>query len=153
MHHNIGLSLFKDVYEENGIIEVFKRNNEIIIIENFNNKEDIIKDTRKDKNEDITHFDLVFLHTINRYYSNSEIKGMIYENIDSIGYFYRVKIDGYKPSDKLLRPFYLKKMITKDKLSKYANNDKELKYLENFFDIKGDIRFNRPSSIRKIFKF
>ena len=152
MKYNIMLSLLKDniIKEERGIIEIFKLDNEEIVIENINGLETIIKDTRKDKNNDITNYDLVYLKSFHRFYSDYELKDMIYVNIDNHCY-YRVKIDGYNPSDKRLKPFYLKKKITKDDLSKYVSNKEDLKYLEKFYDIKGQVKFNKVKDIKEYF--
>ncbi len=149
MKYNIMLSLLKDniIKEERGIIEIFRLNNEEVVIENINGIETIIKDTRIDKNNDITNYDLIYLKSFHRFYSDYELKDMVYVNIDN-KCFYRVKIDGYNPSDKRLKPFYLKKKIIKEDLSKYANNKEDLKYLEKFYEIKKDIKFIKVKDIK-----
>ena len=154
MHFNLYDSLLKDklVKEERGIIKVFKRNEEILIIETVNNRDEIIKDTRINKNEDITSFDLTFLKVIERYICDYEIPNMIYEYIEGIGSWYRVKIDGYLPSDKRLKPFYFKKKIEKKDLNKYVDNKDDLKYLEKFYDIKGLVKFNKVKDVIDFFK-
>ncbi len=140
LKYNVTASLFKDkiIKEENGIIEVFKKNREEIVIESVNGKETIIKDTRRNKNKDITEYDLVYLKSFNRYYLDYEIKGMVYVNIDNNCY-YRVKIDGYDPKDARIRPIYLKDVS--------INSDN--KYLYDFIKISNGIRFVRPSKIKK----
>ena len=111
MHFNVYASLLKDhiIKEERVIIKVFKKDDEVVIVETNNFKDTILKDTRKDKNTDLVEYDLTFLKVLERYTSDYEIPGMIYERIEGIGCWYRVKIDDYLPSDKLLKPFFLKK--------------------------------------------
>jgi hypothetical protein len=76
---------------------------------------------------------------------------MIYEYIEGIGCWYRVKIDGYLPSDKLLKPFFLKKKIKKEDLTKYATTNEELNKLNKFYDItKGLITFNKEKEIKEL---
>ena len=97
-------------------------------------------------------YDLVFLKVLERYESDYEVKGMKYEYIDGIGSWCRVKIDGYKPNDKLLKPFYLKKKITREDLNKYASDKKELKRLEKFFDLtKGLLKFSKIKDVKEMF--
>lgn len=153
MKYNIMLSLLKEniIKEELGIIEMFNKDNEEIVIEIIDGKENIIKDTRKDKNNDITNYDLVYLKSFHRFYSDYEIKDMVYVNIDN-NCFFRVKIEGYDPKDKRLKPFYLKKKITKDGLVKYCNNKEDLKYLEKFYDIKGLVKFSKIKDINNFFE-
>ena len=136
MHFNVYASLLKEhiIKEERVIIKVFKKDDEVVIIETNNFKDTILKDTRKDKNSDLMEFDLSFLKVLERYTSDYEIPGMIYERIEGIGCWYRVKIDGYLPSDKLLKPFFLKKKINKEDLSKYADNQDEIEKLNKFYD-------------------
>lgn len=153
MHFNVYASLLKEhiLQEERVIIKVFKKDEEIVIMENNNFKDTILKDTRKDKNTDITEYDLTFLKVLERYTSDYEIPGMIYEHIEGIGCWYRVKIDGYLPSDKLLKPFFLKKKITKEDLTKYAKNDEELEKLNKFYDItKGLIKFSKGKEVKEL---
>lgn len=153
MHHNVYASLLKShiVKEENVIIKVFKLDDEVVVIETNNFKDTILKDTRKDKNRDLMEYDLVFLKVMNRYCSDFEIPGMIYESIEGVGSWFRVKIDGYLPTDKYLKPFMLKKKITKEDLVKYAKNDEELKLLNNFYDItKGLIKFSKVKDVKSI---
>ena len=153
LQFNVRASFLKDkiIKEERGIIKVFKRDKEIIVMEYLNGKDEIIKDTRINKNEDITNFDLVFLKAIERYISDYEYPGMIYEYIEGLGSWYRVKIDNYDPTDKRLKPFYLKKKISKEDLSRYVDNKNDLEYLEKFWEIKGDLKFNKPKEIEKNF--
>lgn len=153
MHFNVYASLLKEhiLKEERVIIKVFKKDNEVVIIETNNFKDTILKDTRKDKNTDITEYDLTFLKVLERYYSDYEIPGMIYEYIEGVGSWYRVKIDGYLPSDKLLKPFFLKKKITREDLVKYASNEEELDRLNKFYDItKGLIKFSKVKNIKEL---
>ncbi len=152
LHFNVYASLLKDkiIKEERCLIKVFKKNNEIVIIETLNFKNKILYDNRKD-NIELTDMDLIYLKTLERYTSDYEIKGMIYENIEGLGSWYRVKIKGFNPEDKLLKPFFLKKKITKKDLAKYANNDDELKRLNEFYDItKGLIKFTKPNKVKEI---
>ena len=154
MHFNVYASLLKEhiIKEERVIIKVFKKDGEIVIIETNNFKDTILKDTRKDKNSDLMEFDLSFLKVLERYTSDYEIPGMIYERIEGIGCWYRVKIDGYLPNDKLLKPFFLKKKITKEDLSKYAENQDELDRLNKFYDItKGLIKFSKVKEVKELF--
>ena len=128
LHFNVYASLLKEhiIKEERVIIKFFKKDDEIVIIETNNFNDLILKDTRLDKNSDLMEFDLVFLKVLERYYSDYEIPGMVYEHIEGIGSWYKVKIDGYLPNDKLLKPFFLKKKICKSSLAKYADNDLDL---------------------------
>lgn len=154
MHFNVYAVLLKEhiIKEERVIIKVFKKDSEVVVIETNNFKDTILKDTRKDKNSDLMEFDLVYLHTLERYYSDYEIPGMIYEYIEGLGSWYRVKIDGFNPLDKDLKPFYLKKKINKEDLSKYAKDEDTLDKLYRFYDItKGLVKFSRPSEVKKLF--
>ena len=154
MHFNVYASLLKEhiIKEERVIIKVFKKENEIIIMETNNFKDTILKDTRKNKETDITEYDLTFLKVLERYYSDYEIPGMVYEHIEGIGSWYRVKIDNYLPEDKLLKPFFLKKKIKKEDLLKYSNSKEEIKKLNTFFDItKGLIKFSKPKEVKELF--
>lgn len=154
MHFNVYASLLKDhiIKEERVIIKVFKKDNDVVIVETNNFKDTILKDTRKDKNSDLMEFDLTFLKVLERYYSDYEIPGMIYEYMEGVGAWYRVKIDGYNTSDKLLKPFFLKKKIKKDDLIKYSNSEAELKKLNRFFDItKGLVKFNKEKDVKELF--
>jgi hypothetical protein len=154
LHLNVYAHLLKEYIglEERVVIKVFKKDDEVVVIETNNFKDTYLKDTRKDKNSDLMEFDLVFLKALERYYSDYEIPGMVYEYSEGVGSWYRVKIDGFNPNDKLLKPFFLKKKITKEDLQKYASNDKELKRLEEFYDItKGLIKFSKPKDVEKLF--
>ena len=153
MHFNVYASLLKEhiIKEERVIIKVFKKDDEVVIIETNNFKDTILKDTRKNKNSDLMEFDLSFLKVLERYASDYEIPGMIYERIEGIGCWYRVKIDGYLPSDKLLKPFFLKKKINKEDLSKYADNQDEIEKLNKFYDItKGLIKFSKVKEVKEL---
>ena len=154
LHFNVYASLLKNhiIKEERVVIKVFKKDNEVVVIETNNFIDTILYDNRKDKNSDLMTYDLTFLKTLERYTSDYEIPGMVYEYIDGVGSWYRVKIDGYDPNDKLLKPFFLKKKITKEDLSKYASNKEELKRLEKFYDItKGLIKFSKPKKVKELF--
>lgn len=154
MHFNVYASLLREhiIKEERVIIKVFKKANEVVVIETDNFNDLILKDTRKDKNADLMEFDLTFLCVLERYYCDYEIPGMIYEYIEGIGSWYRVKIDGYSPDDKLLKPFFLKKQILRDDLVKYATNDNDLERLNKFYDItKGLIKFSKVNEVKKLF--
>ena len=154
MHFNVYASLLKEhiIREERVIIKVFKNDNEVVIVETNNFKDTILKDTRKDKNSDLMEFDLTFLKVLERYTSDYEIPGMIYEYIDGIGSWYRVKIDGYLPNDKLLKPFFLKKKVSREDLAKYASNQDELDSLNEFYDItKGLIKFSKVKNVKELF--
>ena len=153
MHFNVYASLLKEhiIKEERVIIKVFKKDDDIVIIETNNFKDTILKDTRKDKNSDLMEYDLSFLKVLERYTSDYEIPGMIYERIEGVGCWYRVKIDGYLPSDKLLKPFFLKKKIIKEDLSKYADNQDEIEKLNDFYDItKGLIKFSKVKEVKEL---
>lgn len=153
MRYNVYASLLKEhiIKEERVIIKVFKKDDEIVIIETNNLNDIVLKDTRKDKNSDLMEFDLSFLKVLERYYSDYEIPGMVYEYIEDVGAWYRVEIPGYNPFDKLLKPFFLKKKITKDDLIKYAKNDDELDRLNKFYDItKGLIKFSKVNEIKEL---
>ena len=96
-------------------------------------------------------YDLVYLHTLERYYSNYEIPGMIYEYVEGLGSWYRVKIDGFNPLDKELKPFYLKKKLNREDLKKYANDSDTLNKLNKFYDItKGLIKFSKPNLVKRL---
>ena len=140
------------VQEENVIIKVFKLEDEVVVIETNNFKDTILKDTRKDKDRDLMAYDLVFLKVLNRYYSDYEIPGMVYESVEGLGSWFRVCIPGFKPTDKYLKPFMLKKKITKEDLVNYAKNDDELTKLNDFYDItKGLIKFSKVEDVKELF--
>ena len=154
MHFNVYAVLLKDkiIKEERVIIKVFKKDKEVVVIETNNFKDTILKDTRKDKNTDLMTYDLVYLHNLERYYSDYEISGMVYEYVLGLGSWYRVKIEDFNPLDKDLKPFYLKKKINKDDLNKYVKDQNTLDKLYRFYDItKGLVKFSRPSEIKKLF--
>jgi hypothetical protein len=97
-------------------------------------------------------YDLTFLKVLERYTSDYEIPGMIYEYIEGIGCWYRVKIDGYFPNDKLLKPFFLKKKVSREDLAKYASNQDEIEKLNKFYDItKGLIKFSKVKNVKELF--
>ena len=153
MHFNVYASLLKEhiTKEERVIIKVFKKDNEVVVIETNNFKDTILKDTRLDKDSDLMEFDLSFVKVLERYYSDYEIPGMVYEYIADIGCWYRVEISGYSPSDKLLKPFFLKKKISREDLSKYASNQEELDKLSKFYDItKGLVKFSKVKEVKEL---
>lgn len=153
MHFNVYASLLKEhiIREERVIIKVFKKENEVVVIENNSFKDIILKDTRVDKNSDLMEFDLVFLKTLERYYSDYEIPGMVYEYIEGLGSWYRVEIPGFSPNEKLLKPFFLKKKINREDLTKYATSSEELDRLNKFYDItKGLIKFSKVKDIKEL---
>ena len=96
-------------------------------------------------------YDLVFLKVMNRYISDYEMPGMIYESIEGVGSWYRVAVDGFKPTDKLLKPFMLKKKINKEDLVNYAKNEEELVLLNKFYDFtKGLIKFSKVKDVKSL---
>ena len=154
LHFNVYASLLKEhiIKEERVIIKVFKKDDEVVVIETNNFVDTILTDTRLDKESDLMTYDLVYLKTLDRYYCDYEIPGMVYENIEGLGSWYRVKIDGYDPNDKLLKPFFLKKKITKEDLSKYADTKEELDKLNKFYDItKGLVKFTKMNKVNELF--
>lgn len=154
LHFNLYASLLKDkiIKEERVIIKVFKKENEVVVIETNNFKDTILKDTRLNKDDNLLEYDLIYLHTLERYYSDYEIPGMIYEYVEGLGSWYRVKIEGFNPLDKDLKPFYLKKKIEKDDLIKYAKNNDTLNKLNKFYDItKGLVKFSKPTLVKDLF--
>ncbi len=154
MHFNVYASLLKEhiIKEERVIIKVFKKNEEVVVVETNNFKDTILKDTRVDKSTDLMEYDLTFLKVLERYYSDYEIPGMVYEYMEGVGSWYRVEIPGFSPSDKLLKPFFLKKKITKEDLDNYASNKDELDKLKQFYVItKGLIKFSKVKIVKELF--
>lgn len=133
------------------IIKIFNLDNEYIVVETHNFKDNIVFDNRKDKKKNLEEYDLIFLKVMERYESDVEIPNKVYERIDGVGIWARVKIEGYDPNDKLLRPFYLKKQLDFEDLSKYAKTDEELVYLQNFYNLVGGDRFTHPRIIKDLF--
>ncbi len=153
MHFNVYATLLKEhlIKEERVIIKVFKKDNEVVVVETNNFTDAILKDTRVDKNSNLMEYDLTFLKVLERYTSDYEMPGMIYEYIEGVGSWFKVKIDGYVPNDKLLKPFFLKKKITRDDLIKYSNNEEELDKLNKFYDItKGLIKFSKVKEVKEL---
>lgn len=153
MHFNVYASLLKEHIkkEERVIIKAFKKDNEIVIIETNNFVDTYLKDTRVDKTSDLMTFDLTYLHVLERYYSDYEIPNMVYEYIEGVGAWYRVKIPNFLPTTKLLKPFFQKKPIKKEVLPKYAKTPDELKTLENFYSYtKGLISFSKPCEVKRL---
>ncbi len=154
LHFNVYASLLKEhiTKEERVIIKVFKLKDEIVVIETNNFQDTILKDTRKDKSTDLMTFDLIFLRTLERYYSDYEIKGMIYEYMEGVGSWYKVHIPNHSPEDKIYKPFYLKKKITKEDLSKYTKSKEDYDKLLTLYNItKGLIKFTSPKKVKELF--
>ena len=153
MHFNVYATLLKEhiIKEERVIIKVFKKNEEVVVVETNNFKDTILKDTRIDKNSDLMEYDLSFLKVLERYSSDYEVPGMIYEYMEGVGSWYRVEIPGFNPDDKLLKPFFLKKKINREDLTKYASNQEELDKLNKFYDItKGLIKFSKVKEVKEL---
>lgn len=153
MHFNVYATLLKEhiIKEERVIIKVFKKNEEVVVVETNNFKDTILKDTRIDKNSDLMEYDLSFLKVLERYSSDYEIPGMIYEYMEGVGSWYRVEIPEFNPDDKLLKPFFLKKKINREDLTKYASNQEELDKLNKFYDItKGLIKFSKVKEVKEL---
>ena len=153
MHFNVYANLLKDSIklEERVIIKVFKKEDQIVVIENKAGEDIFLKDTRLNKNDDLMTYDLVFLKTLERYISDYEMPNMIYEYVDGIGSWYRVKVEGYDPLDKIMKPFYLKKKVRKEDLVKYINSKDELNKLEKFYELtKGLVKFSKPKDVEKL---
>ena len=72
MHFNVYRKLLEDsiVKEVRVIIKVFKKGDEVVVIETNNFQDTILKDTRKDKTSDLMTYDLVFLKVLERYESD-----------------------------------------------------------------------------------
>ncbi len=154
MHFNVYATLLKNdiKLEERVVIKVFKKDDQVVVIENNKGVDIVLKDTRTNKNDDLMTYDLIFLKTLERYISDFEMPNMIYEYIEGIGSWYRVKVDGYNPLDKIMKPFYLKKKVKKENLYKYCESPEDLEKLNKFYDLtKGLIKFNKPNDIKKLF--
>lgn len=132
------------------VIKIFNSGQEYIVVETINGQDNIVKDNRSIK-KPLEEYDLIYLKVMERYTSSVELPETIYEKIDGIGCWSRVKIKGYSPQDKYLKPFYLKKSIAKNELVKYAKNSKELKKLEKFYDIVREGKFTKPKIIQDLF--
>lgn len=154
LHFNVYASLLKDYIEkeERVIIKVFKKDNEVVVIETNNFKDTILKDNRKDKTTDLMEYDLIYLKTLERYISSYELPNMTYEYIEGLGSWYKVKLNNFNPEDKLYKPFYNKKKLSKEDLNKYSNNNEELKKLNELYDIIKDIRFTNPKKVKELFE-
>ena len=154
MHYQVYASLLKEfiLKEERVIIKVFQKDGEIVVIENNHGEDLILKDTRKDKTSDLMSFDLTFLRTLERFYSDYEVPGMVYEMMEGVGAWYRVKIDGYHPSDSFLKPFFLKKKISLEDLDYYAKTEEEKHSLKEFYSItKGLLKFSKKKDLEQFF--
>lgn len=152
LHHDIyELALNKYITKkERVIVKIFKKDNESVVIEVVNGKNEIVKDTRKNKELSIFDMDLVFVKMLERYVSSYELPNMVYEYVEGIGAWYRVKIEGFNSSNKDLKIFYRKKEVTKDNIlnSKESKEvkDKQLKFLE----LTKGIKFTKPSEVEKV---
>ncbi len=153
LHHDIyELALSKYITKrERAIVKIFKYDEEEVIMEVVNGKNEVIKDTRLDKNSDILEMDLVFVKVLDRYISSYELPNMVYEYVEGLGAWYRVKIDGFNPEDKDLKIFYRKKKVTEEEIinSNVSQEvkDKQLKFLE----ITKGLRFTKPQEVEKTF--
>ena len=132
------------------IIKIFNKGQEYIVVETINGQDNIIEDNRISKTP-LEDYDLIYLKVMERYTSSVELPNMVYEKIQDLGCWCRVKIEDYNPKDKLLKPFYLKKPIAKQDLAKYAKNPKELEKLEKFFDVVKEGKFTKPKIIQDLF--
>lgn len=152
LHHDIYLLALKNYLtkEERVIVKIFKCSTEEVIIEVVDGKNEIVKDTRKDKNMEIFDMDLVFVKILERYISSYELPNMIYEYVEGICAWYRIKLNGFDPNDPDLKIFYRKKAVTKEEILKSTKEkeikDKQLKFLE----LTKGIKFTNPSEIKKV---
>lgn len=152
LHHDIYELALKDYItkKERVIMKIFKKENESVIIEVVDGKNKIIKDTRSKKESSIFDMDLVFVKVLDRYVSSYELPNMLYEYVEGLGAWYRVKLNGFLPNDPDLKIFYQKKVITKEKILNTLKNkeikDKQLKFLE----LTKGIKFTRPSEVKKV---
>ena len=153
MHYNVYASLLTDdiLKEEHVIIKVFKKGEEVVVIETNNFVDTILMDNRSDKNSDLMEFDLVYLKCLDRYYSDKEIPGMVYEKIDDLGVWFRVKIEGFNPDDKDLNIFYGKKIVTLGDIERFKDDAKYEKLIRFFNITKGLYKFSNPNKVKKLF--
>ncbi len=153
LHHDIyELALSKYIIKkERAIVKIFKHDEEEVVMEVVNRKNEVIKDTRYDKNSEILDMDLVFVKVLERYISSYELPNMIYEYVESLGAWYRVKIDGFNPKDKDLKIFYRKKKVTEEEILNSSTSkevkDKQLRFLE----LTKGLRFTNPQELEKVF--
>lgn len=153
LHHDIyALALKKYLTkEERVIVKIFKKDNEEVIIEVVDGKNEIIKDTRKDKKLSVFDMDLVFVKMLERYVSSYELPNMVYEYVEGIGAWYRVKIEGFNPNDSDLKIFYRKKAVTEEEILS-STKEKEIKDKQlSFLRLTKGIKFTRPSEVKKVF--
>lgn len=153
LHHDIyALALANYIMKkERVIVKIFKKDNESVVIEVVNGKNKVIKDTRKNKESTLFDMDLVFVKVLDRYVSSYELPNMFYEDVEGVGTWYRVKLDGFLPNDPDLKIFYRKKAVTKEEILNSAKS-KEVKDKQlNFLELTKGIKFTRPSEVKKIF--
>lgn len=152
LHYNVYNVALKNhiIKEERVIVKIFKKDNEEIIIECNNGINNTIKDTRKNKDNDICNYDLCLVKVLDRYTSDYELKGMVYESIEGIGSWYRVKIDNFNPKDKDLKVFYNKKRITKEDILNSDIDDIIKDKQIRFLDIIKDIPLSNPTKVKKV---
>lgn len=152
LHHDIyALALKKYLLkEERVIVKIFRKDNEEVIIEVVDGKNEIIKDTRKDKDLEVFAMDLVFVKMLERYISSYELPNMIYEYVEGICAWYRVKLEGFNPNDPDLKVFYRKKTVTEEEILN-STKDKEIKDKQlRFLRLTKGIKFTRPSEVKKV---
>lgn len=153
LHHDVYYFALKEHLksEERLIVKIFKDKEEEIVIETIKGKDMYIKDTRRDKKKELYDYDLVFLKAMERYTSDYEIKGMVYEFVEGIGSWYRVEIPGFDPTDPDLAIFYKKKQKTEEEILA-SDVPKEVKKKQlTFLKITKGLPFSSPSKIKKMF--
>jgi|GEM_PF-3969224 len=133
-------------FEGRLLIKVLVKNDNKVIIETYNGKDKILLDNRKTKTENLLDYELSFLSTLERFESN----GLIYERLANVGAWYKVKYEGFNPSDGDLKIFYLKKDLTMEDLNKYAKDKATLKKLQEFYSIANKHKFTKPTELSKI---
>lgn len=152
LHHDIyELALNKYIMKkERVIVKIFKKDNESVVIEVVNGKNEVVKDTRENKELSILDMDLVFVKMLERYISSYKLPNMVYEYVESLGAWYRVKLDGFLPNDKDLKIFYRKKNVTKEEILN-STKDKDIKDKQlRFLELTKSIKFSRPSEVEKV---
>lgn len=152
LHHDIyALALKKYLTkEERVIVKIFRRGNEEVIIEVVDGKNEILKDTRKDKKLEIYDMDLVFVKVLIRYVSSYELPNMAYEYVEGLGAWYRVKLEDFNPNDPDLKIFYRKKTVTEEEILN-STKEKEIKDKQlRFLHLTKGIKFTRPNKVKKV---
>ena len=62
------------------------------------------------------------------------------------------RFNEFNPNEKLLKPFFLKKKINREDLTKYATTSEELDRLNKFYDItKGLVKFSKVKDVKELF--